>query len=120
MWVFTETGFVSIVRHWDRPGYLLVRARDKQSLRDISLAENINVLKTPDNDYPYRVIVSDKAVAAWTKSMIGSIDYTNFKSRVQITRGKKYADALLKVWSAMFDVEDKASRSGRSRYQKWR
>ena len=32
MWIFTETGFVSAVQHRENPDYLMVRARDRQSL----------------------------------------------------------------------------------------
>ena len=45
--------------------------------------------------------------------MCQTIEYSNFKSEVAITRGAKFAKALSKVWSDMHDVEDKAAREGR-------
>ena len=40
MWIFTETGFVSAVRHYDDLNLVVVRARDAQSLEVLAeLAE---------------------------------------------------------------------------------
>jgi hypothetical protein len=38
------------------------------------------------------------------------ISYSNFKQAVDANRGKTYAKALSKVWSAMHDVEDENAR----------
>ena len=43
MWLFTETGFVSAVRHREDPDLLVVRARDRQSLEPIEAACNVEI-----------------------------------------------------------------------------
>ena len=40
MWIFTQTGFVSAVRHRSEPDTLMVRARDRESL--VALAELVD------------------------------------------------------------------------------
>ena len=110
MWIFTETGFVSSVRHYKEKDKLVVRARDKQSLQSLANTANLEVLSTPLNDYPYRVHVMDSVFAAWLSKQTMDVDYTNFKDRVHKTRGHDFADTLLSVWSAMHQVEDAGSR----------
>jgi hypothetical protein len=42
--------------------------------------------------------------------MASDITYKNFKSEVAATRGYEFAHPLMKVWSAMHEVEDLSSR----------
>ena len=110
MWVFTETGFVSAVRHFKEKDKLVVRARDKESLQNLANTGNLEIVSTPLNDYPYRVIVADSVFATWLSKQTMAVDYTNFKSRVHDSRGHDFADALMSVWSAMHQVEDEGAR----------
>ena len=110
MWIFTETGFVSAVRHYEERDKLVVRARDKKSLQSLATTANLEIISTPLNDYPYRVHVADSVFAAWLSEQTMGVDYTNFKDRVHETRGHHFADTLLSVWSAMHQVEDKGAR----------
>ena len=57
MWLFTNTGFVSAVSNGKD---LTIRARDKESLAPIAQSAQVEIIATPTNDYPYRVIVSDR------------------------------------------------------------
>jgi hypothetical protein len=110
MWLFTSTGFVSAVRQGSD---LVVRSRDAQSLEPIATFGKIKIQHTPANDYPYRITTDNDTFARWTHFMCQTIEYSNFKSEVALTRGSKFAKALAKVWSDMHDVEDKDARSGR-------
>ena len=110
MWVFTETGFVSAVRHFKEKDKLVVRARDKESLQNLANTVNLEIVSTPINDYPYRVIIADSVFAAWLSKQTMAVDYTNFKNRVHDSRGHDFADALMSVWSAMHQVEDEGAR----------
>lgn len=110
MWVFTETGFVSAVRHRNEKGMLMVRARDSQSLEDLADMQSAEISSSPFADYPYRVVVSDETFKSWHSMTIDMLDYDNFKSRVTSSRGNNYHDALMDVWTAMHKVEDKAAR----------
>lgn len=107
MWLFTNTGFVSAVSNGEE---LMVRARDKESLGPIAESARTEIISTPQNDYPYRVIVTHEFFAKWVAHMASNITYKNFKSEVAATRGHEFAHPLMKVWSAMHEVEDEEAR----------
>ena len=110
MWVFTLEGFVSAVResydHFD----LVVRARDKKSLETLEFVSGRKAWATPSNDYPYRIKVTNWDFDRFLELATEDISYSNFKMAVDANRGKTYAKALSKVWSAMHDVEDETAR----------
>jgi len=88
----------------------MVRARDKESLEPIAESAGTEIIPSPQNDYPYRVIVTHEFFAKWVSHMATKITYKNFKSEVAATRGYEFADPLMKVWSAMHEVEDQYAR----------
>ena len=108
MWLFTTTGFISIVE--DDADQLIVRARDSFSLSPLAQSYNVEIRSTPTADYPYRIFLSKDQFKNYLHNQAGLINYKNFKSEVAITRGKKFANALLSVWSAMHEVEDEEAR----------
>ena len=108
MWLFTNTGFVSAVSNGKD---LMVRARDKESLEALAEAAKTEIICTPLSDYPYRVIVSHEIFSKWVAHMAIGITYRNFKSEVAATRGYDFAHPLMKVWSAMTEVEDSGARA---------
>lgn len=107
MWVFTNTGFVSAVSNGTD---LIVRSRDRESLDLLAEAAKSEIVATPANDYPYRTIVSHEIFSHWVAHMASNISYKNFKSEVAATRGYDFAHPLMKVWSAMHEVEDSRAR----------
>lgn len=107
MWLFTNTGFVSAVSNGKD---LMVRSRDRESLEPLAESAKTAIIATPGNDYPYRTIVSHEIFSRWAAHMASNIAYKNFKSDVASTRGHKFAHPLMKVWSAMHDVEDSNAR----------
>ena len=109
MWLFTNTGFVSAVSNGEN---LMVRARDRESLEHIADSAKTKIISTPQNDYPYRVIITHEFFAKWVAHMASNITYKNFKSEVAATRGYEFAHPLMKVWSAMHEVEDLNARKG--------
>lgn len=112
MWVFTKNGFVSAVRKKEYPDYLTVRARDRESLVELSDIADVQIAKSPDGDYPYRVFVKPEVFSSWVAEAALDIDYVNFKSVVAKVRGYEFAHALHDVWVAMLKVEDEDSRQG--------
>lgn len=113
MWIFTQTGFVSAVRHYSEPDIIVVRARDSESLETLATSAGVPVQKSPVNDYPYRVHVTEKNFGSWLLANLASLDYTNFKDRVYDNRGRNFSLALLGVWEIMHDVEDDDARTRR-------
>jgi hypothetical protein len=103
MWLFTNTGFVSAVSNGKD---LMIRSRDVESLEPIAESTNSPIISTPQNDYPYRVIVTHESFSKWVAHMAAGITYKNFKSEVATTRGYDFARPLMKVWSAMHDVQN--------------
>ena len=109
MWVFSETGFISAI---SKSGDLFqVRARDRQSLEDLAVSTGVEIIKTPQGDYPYRVELAREQFITWMVDQMEAIDYNNFKSRVHDTRGYEFVSPLHQVWSTMHEVEDKDART---------
>jgi hypothetical protein len=107
MWAFTNTGFVSAVSTGTE---LMVRSRDRESLEPLAASAKTEIISTPSSDYPYRTIVSHEIFSRWVSHMASNITYKNFKSEVAATRGHDFAHSLMKVWSAMHEVEDTEAR----------
>lgn len=110
VWIFTETGFVSVVRHHSESGVVVVRARDQESLEGLMNQTDAPLMQSPYNDYPYRVHIRDEEFQAWLAGVSSHIDYTNFKDRVHDTRGSNFVHSLMGVWNIMHDVEDRGAR----------
>jgi hypothetical protein len=115
MWVFTQHGFVSVVSSLQDPKVVMVRARDRKSLEqfiealegtDPFTGETLEIVASSYTDYPFRVICSRSAVSQYLADEALSIDYSNFKSRVTITRGHQWHDVLMSIWSRALGLSD--------------
>ena len=107
MWLFTNTGFISII---NKNGAFEARARDLKSLQPLAQFADTTIIKTPEADYPYRVVTTPDCVSQWVAEQVASIFYSNFKNEVYLTRGLEFSKPLHKVWSVMHDVEDENAR----------
>lgn len=116
MWLFTETGFVSAVKSNIDPTKLMIRSRDKKSLEELAVLANAEILEIPNRDYPYRVITDKAVLTEWMTGLIADLDYSNFKGRVEVTRGHEFTKALHDVWSDMHQVTDTKAAKKRSLY----
>jgi hypothetical protein len=110
MWIMTKEGFLSAVQKGDKDS-IVVRARDKRALQNISHSVKAAIIRTPNADYPYRVNVTMKQWAEHLAEAALDVDYSNFKNEAKKTLGKSYLDALMQVWSVMQQVEDAQARS---------
>jgi hypothetical protein len=108
MWIFTNTGFISVVSDGKE---LVVRSRDRLSLEPLSSFTKATIKKTPTSDYPYRLTLSRQGFADWLSMTALGIDYRNYKSEVSETRGVDFAHPLMDVWSVMHEVEDADARN---------
>lgn len=113
MWLFTQHGFVSAVQHFEDPTKIQVRARDKQSLEMASNLFSTEIISSPKNDYPYRVILNRDQFAELMLTEIALLDYTNFKGRLDFSRGEEWHDTASRVWSIMHEIEDADARPNR-------
>lgn len=98
MWIFTSKGFISVVQHRQYPEKRLVRARERDVLKELFPGEEI--VKLNDADYRYRVTVPAKEVAMLLFDSIMKMDYDNFKNSIS-PKKEAYHDACMKVWSVM-------------------
>ena len=120
MFLFTETGLLSVVAHFDNPDVLVVRARDEISLKEPSEAAEVLIVATPANDYPYRIHVGRDVFAEWLLEQVSSLNYTNYKSHMVQTRGHEFTEALHAVWAAMHAIESpRVTQEDRDQAAKW-
>ena len=101
MWIFTSTGFVSVVEHRDDPERLVVRARDRASLDALVARTGAPINPWQGSDYAFRIVVDRPVLAAWLADVARAIDYTNYMSSALAARGGRFEAALHDVWRAM-------------------
>ena len=110
MWVFTQHGFISAVEHFDDSNTIVVRARDRKALDMISELHDLEIQRTPDNDYPYRVHAPRDKFVSYLLTEVDMLNYGNFKDRLHASRGDRYYIAASQVWSVMRGLEDPLAR----------
>lgn len=109
MWMMTSTGFFSVVAT-GRPGEVMIRARRLKDLVDLlarfgTAKQKRSILRTPKNDYLYRVIVQAKTWASWAGQLaLDPLEYPNFKSEVGRSNDRR-VKTYAKVWSACLEIE---------------
>jgi hypothetical protein len=96
MWVFTSTGFYSIVIDRDNSDRLLVRARVAGDIE--ALWPKAEVVENKGTDYRFRASIRRNDVEKTIYKAVKAIDYDNFKSAV---RDPRRAIDYGKVWSQM-------------------
>ena len=95
MWLGLSDGFLSVVRHRDRPENLLICAREREHLDDILPGRWDDIYSIPFSDYAWRVEVKAEEFAEIIKNQIISIQYDEFK---KTAKSKKLHDFYLGVW----------------------
>jgi hypothetical protein len=113
MWLFTTTGFYTVVAHNDMPDTLIVRARVKKDLIDLKrdyMPELSKITFHLDYDYPYRSFISHADFGKGLAKMAMDINYEKFKSEVARKQGHKRSGLYTSVWSLMIKVETDARR----------
>jgi len=112
MWLFTQVGFFSVVRHKDLPDQVLVRARfrdDIERLLEFMDQKGLRIEARSDADYAYRVVMPHALWVEAARRLAEDIDYTNFKDAAH--SGDRVRDnALFEVWGVMRRAQDAAGR----------
>ncbi len=111
MWIFSKSGFVSVVKHRDKPGFVLVRGRteaDVTNFRDACGGPRVGypVAHTPEADYLYRVAMPAVIASNGVASLCLDIDYDNFKNAVHERDEPTRDRAMVRVWQAMHDYQE--------------
>lgn len=106
MWIFTTSGFLSVVAHHDRPGDLLVRARVLADLQAFCAATDAPApIETPSRDYRWRTIAPAAVFATYLAGQAEAIDYGNFKNAVAARQGADRAHRYHDVWDTMYELQ---------------
>lgn len=125
MWLFTKTGFVSIVEKPEDHDVqtITVRSRDKESLEvmrediyklyEYELGE-AKITKNGGTDYAYRMTITKEELKRYMVAIVDGIDYDNFKTEITSNRknsggesaGRKWTTALMKIWTDSFGLAD--------------
>lgn len=106
MWLFTRTGFYSVVDDPTKPHHFLVRARVQADLERLAAEAGVDaaVIETPTRDYRFRMHFHK---ADFVKAMVDQmmeLDYTNVKDAIDLDEPDRHA-AMLRVWSAMYPLQ---------------
>lgn len=110
MWLITPVGFFSVVRKpMDiKNKTLTVRARvrsDLEALKAQYLPELGSIQESKVNDYRYRAVAPQAAVAAAMASLIEDVDYANFKDEVKKRQGADRAYLYHDVWDVLYGLQ---------------
>jgi hypothetical protein len=111
MWIFTRSGFLSVVADREHPGHALVRARVRADLE--AFCERTGApapVETPERDYRFRTSVPFGVLAADLAFEAQAIDYPNFKAAVAERQGHDRAARYGQVWAVMRDLQEDAVR----------
>jgi len=103
MWILMNDAMLSIVRHTQQPGVMLVRARLAGDIERIFPAAQVVV--GGGTEYRFRAVLLEAEVADAVSRRLLDINYGNFKASV---REPKRHDAYFKVWSTMHRLQEQA------------
>ena len=101
MWIFTKKGFLSIVQHNSIPDFFQVKSRVSGPLEELWPELEIQVIDWAD--YRFRVDVPKEEALRVIKSLVGSVDYTNFKR--ECVDQHEYHRSLGSVWNVMYNFQ---------------
>jgi hypothetical protein len=113
MWIFSTTGFYTVVAHNKLPDTLIVRARVKKDLTELRRVYMPELSKPTfhlDYDYPYRAMISHAEFGKGMAKLVMDIDYAKFKSAVAQKQGFRRSSIYTRVWNIMIDVENDKNR----------
>ena len=114
MWVISKYGFASAVKHLDKLGWVLVRARDRSDLEEFcEVARDCGVPGFSEEaieenrsaDYRFRMTVKREDWAELAKVLAAGIDYPNFKDEVSKVDPERAA-VYMGVWSELRKIQE--------------
>lgn len=107
MWIFTNSGFFSVVRNPDKDA-LTVCARvaaDLDRLRERYAPALSPTVAGDGTDYPYCATIGREAFAQGLTRVALDLDYANFKDEVAATQGDARAAIYGKVWGELLALD---------------
>jgi len=98
MWIFTQKGFLSIVRHTDKPNVLIVRSRFRGHIEKIF--PKARVEEDGSRDYRFRAELPANEVSEVIARLVSEIGYDNFKNSLDMS-DQGYMDCCLDVYHSV-------------------
>lgn len=104
MWLMTKHGFYSIVQK--QPDEYHIRSREPHDLENLIAAVPLpgaDIIETPQADYACRIIADKNTVLLILSQMGETLDYSNFKSKIDDTPDQKHKP-YHKIWDVLADA----------------
>jgi hypothetical protein len=98
MWIFTQRGSLSIVRHTDKPNVLIVRSRFRGHIERIF--PKARVEEDGNRDYRFRTELPAKEVSTVIARLVSEIDYDNFKNSLDMN-DERYFESCVEVYNTV-------------------
>lgn len=98
MWLFTDKGMVSVVKHYGEADTVVVRARDKITLMEFCPTHAAKIQTTLMNDYQYRIHMTKPEFSEVLADYVDEMEYPNFKDQV-----KKVNPSMLPVYYRVYN-----------------
>ena len=98
MWLFTHKGFLSIVRHTNKPNILIVRSRFRGHIE--KMFPSARVLEDANRDYRFRVELPIREVSKVIARLVSEINYDNFKNSLDFF-DEGYLSCCLDVYNSV-------------------
>lgn len=87
----------------------IVRARVRRDLENLiakARIETTPILRTPENDYQWRIVVNEGGLAHIFGALMDTISYSNFKDAVKHTPNQAHkVGPYMTIWGAMARVQ---------------
>lgn len=106
MWLQTTDGFFSVVEHRDNDELVLIRARTREDLENLTRydAEGFDdehIIEDLAADYQWRLIAPRAAWLEVLTKLTNEIDYDNFKDAVKKKQGPERASLYMSIWTIL-------------------
>lgn len=103
MWLFTTSGFFSVVAHRGDRHTVLVRARAEEDLENLRSQHlpGIDIVENDGSDYRWRAYVPRADWERVAARLAAEVDYPNFKDAVAERQGHERAERYMRIWSVM-------------------
>lgn len=106
MWLQTTDGFFSVVEHRDNDELVLIRARTREDLENLTRydAEGFDdehIIEDLAADYQWRLIAPRAAWLEVLTKLTNEIDYDNFKDAVKKKQGPERASLYMSIWTVL-------------------
>ena len=101
MWLFTTSGFLSVVQHNSMPERFQIKSRTADALRELWPDYEIEIIDWAD--YRFRITIEKSKALPVLFGVMCSVDYTSFKGAFQPS--SRYHMMLTKVWNIMYSYQ---------------